>query len=116
MEMNFCSREAARGGYPTSAGSEVIFRYLVSINTWYTPWGPSAINQCFPRTHVLRFSRRLMSLTLNSAVQANNTTGGHGTGNMVQRDEQKASPSNYKGFVAGIFSGIGKLAGELIGI
>jgi hypothetical protein len=53
-----------------------------------------------------------MSLTPKSA----DTTGGHGTGDMVQQDEQKASPSNYKGFVAGVFSGIGKLAGEFIGI
>ncbi|KAH0537677.1 hypothetical protein FGG08_005542 [Glutinoglossum americanum] len=28
---------------------------------------------------------------------------------MVQQEQQKASPSNYKGFVAGVFSGIGKL-------
>ncbi|KAI9784638.1 MAG: hypothetical protein M1839_001860 [Geoglossum umbratile] len=27
-----------------------------------------------------------------------------------KQDEQKASPSNYKGFVAGVFSGIGKLS------
>jgi hypothetical protein len=57
----------------------------------------------------------MSTATLKGAVPASATTvGGHGTANMSHKqDEQKASPSNYKGFVAGVFSGIGKLSGEL---
>ena len=53
----------------------------------------------------------LFTATLKGATTT--TIGGHGPENMLQeQDEQAASPSNYKGFVAGVFSGIGKLSGE----
>ena len=49
-----------------------------------------------------------MSVTIRDAAAAART----GSQEVIMREDKPASGKNYKGFVAGVFSGIAKLSGE----
>jgi solute carrier family 25 carnitine/acylcarnitine transporter 20/29 len=49
-----------------------------------------------------------MSATIKDAAAAQRTGGQE----VIVREDKPASGKNYKGFVAGVFSGVAKLSGE----